>query len=169
MNSNSNHPKPFELSMSDAQMAAKNAFEEIHYGRYRAFDAWNVPEYCKYLSEDIIFTVESPTSDNINVSGIEAVTNMTNGFRDVLNNEMFDGFCHETKAIKYNKIDPNRVEAEIALSLWQRIKATGEWKQQVFNKLIDKEPKLGRFTLFVTSEKRDGKWVVTEQKSISQD
>ena len=159
----------FEFSMSDAQMEAKKVFEELHYSRYKSFDNWDVAGYCKYLSDDIHISIESSTSDNIDVTGIEAVTTMINGFRDVLNNEIFDGFCHETKSIKYLKIEPDHVEADIKLFLWQRIKATGEWKQQIFNKMIDKEPKHGKFSLIITTEKRNGTWKIIDQKSISED
>ena len=125
--------------------------------------------YCEYLSDDIQFILESTTSDSINATGIEAVTNILNGCRDALNSDPFDGFWHETKSVKFIKITDNCVKAEIFLHIWQRIKATREWKQQIFNKMVDKEPKQGRFPIFVTTEKRDGKWLVTEQRANTDD
>ena len=159
----------FERAMSDAEMEAKKSFLEIHYKRFEAWDRWDAPGYCEYLSDDIQFILESATSDSINATGIEAVTNILNGCRDALNSDPFDGFWHETKSVKFIKITENCVKAEIFFHIWQRIKATHEWKQQIFNKMVDKEPKLGRFPIFVTTERRDGKWLVTEQRANTDD
>ena len=161
-----NAQEGFERSMTDAEMEAKKAFLEIHYKRFEEWDRdWNVPGYCAYFSDDIHFTIESATSDNVDVTGIKMVSDLLTGVRDALNSDPFDGFWHETKSVRFINIDPCSVTAEIFFHIWQRIKATGKWKQQMFNRMLDKEPKPGRFSAFITAKNFNGKWLVTESRA----
>ena len=154
----------FERALSDSQMKAKKAFLETHYKRFAAWDRWDLPGFCEYLSDDITFTL-----GNMEATGIEAVSRLLNKCKDALNNDPFDGFRHETIFVEFTSITDKCIKADIFLDIWQRLKATGEWKQQLFNKLIDEQTHPGHFTILVTSEERDGKWLVTEQLTTSDD
>ena len=152
--------------MTDTDMEEKKAFMEIH---YRRFEEWNrdgnVPGYCAYFCDDIHFTIESTTSDNVHATGIKAVTDLLNGVRDASNGDPFDGFRHETKSARFININPCSAAAEIFFHIWQRIKTTGEWKQQMFNRMRDEGPKPGRFSTFITAKNCNGKWLVTESRA----
>merc|ERR1712243_211352 len=150
----------------------KTAFENMMSTRYEHWDNHDIQSYSETLADDVIMVLNSAVSDKVDTveyHGKEDVTNMTTMYRKSLDTDMYDGFRHEIKSYNYKNVSDDRIEAEIEMHLWQRVKATQEWKQQLQEVWPVKKLRSGRFKLHAVAEKRNGQWLVTHQRHSSED
>jgi len=151
------------------EFQSKKAFEGLMRTRYEHWDKHDIPAYGQSLADDVVMVLNSAVSDNVEYQGKEDVTNMITLYRKSLDADEYDGFRHEIKSYKYIDVKADRIEAEIEMLLWQRVKATQEWKQQLMEVWPAKKLRPGRFTLNAVAEKRNGEWLITQQKYSSED
>jgi len=151
------------------EFQSKKAFEGLMRTRYEHWDKHDIPAYSNSLADDVVMVLNSAVSDNVEYQGKEDVTNMITLYRKSLDADEYDGFRHEIKSYKYIDVNADRIEAEIEMLLWQRVKATQEWKQQLMEIWPAKKLRPGRFTLNAVAEKRNGEWLITQQKYSSED
>jgi len=151
------------------EFQSKNAFEGMMRTRYEHWDKHDIPAYSKSLADDVVMELNSAVSDNVVYQGKDDVTAMITLYRGALDTDMYDGFRHEMKSCKYTDVKADRIEAEIEILLWQRVKATQEWKQQLQEVWPAKKMRPGKFTLHAVAEQRNGEWLITQQKYSSED
>jgi len=151
------------------EFASKKAFENMMSARYEHWDKHDIASYSKSLADDVTMVLNSAVSDNVEYQGKADVIDMITTYRSALDSDMYDGFRHELKSYNYKDVQADRIEAEVEMLLWQRVKATQEWKQQLQEVWPAKKLRPGRFTLHAVAEKRNGDWLVTQQKYSSED
>jgi len=151
------------------EFASKKAFENMMTQRYEHWDKHDIAAYSKSLADDVTMVLDSAVSDKVVYQGKGDVVDMINVYRSALNSDQYDGFRHELKSYNYKNVSADHIEAEIDMHLWQRVAGTQEWKQQLQEVWPAKKMRPGRFTLHAVAEKRNGEWLVTQQKYSSED
>jgi len=151
------------------EFQSKKAFEGVMRTRYEHWDNHDIPAYSNSLADDVIMVLDSAVSDHVEYRGKKDVTDMITLYRKSLDTDEYDGFRHEMKACNYVDVKEDRIEANIEMLLWQREKATQEWKQQLMEIWPAKKLRSGKFTLNAVAEKRNGEWLITQQKYSSED
>jgi len=152
------------MSKSNSQMQAEMGFQKLMCTRYQNWDNGDIAAYSKSLAHDVEMAVP-----DVKYSGIKDVTSMVTKYRKALDTGDFEGFRHEIKSYKFLDVKADRVQAQVDMQLWQRVKATGEWRQQLLEVWPTKKLYSGRMTLNAVAELRNGEWVITKQEYSSQD
>jgi len=144
-------------------MQGKMAFERLMRNHYEHWDNRDMKAYSKTIAHDVEFTQDYGTGGVVKHNGRESVTNMVAKFREAVDTDEFDEFRHELKSFEFSDVKADRIQADVAMYCWQRVKATQEWKQQFLEVWPTKKLRSGRFNLNVVAELRNGEWLITKQ------
>jgi len=149
-------------------MQAEMAFQKLVRNHYEHWDNRDIKAYSKTIAHDVEFTQEYGTGGVVKHNGRESVTGMVEKFRAAVDTDMFDEFRHELKSFEFVDVKADRIQADVAMFCWQRVKETKEWKQQFQEVWPAKKLRSGRFNLNVVAELRNGEWLITKQDFMSE-
>jgi hypothetical protein len=150
-------------------MESKKVFEGLMRTRYEHWDNHDIPAYGKSLADDVVTVFDSEADDHVEHHGKAHAIDIITLYRQSLDADEYDGFRHEIKSYNYVNVKADRIEAEVKMNLWQRVKGTQEWKQQLMQNWPVKKLRSGRYTLNAVAELRNGEWLITQQKYSSED